>query len=346
MAPLSVAVQPVLEEGIPGGHHCYTGIVDTEWGYENFPHGGYIIALICTAATKARQHTDRLDIIHASTHFISATKGGPYKIYVETIREGKSFHNVSAKFCQDGAPKVVTHLIFGVLPLHPLFGGKADPQTLAIPDPLARRIPLSVHPGELSEDREISQAQFKNRMRWAFDPAPLEYNRERYLEGESAEPDKESPGGGEVRWGCWFDFVDEDQKLDLPAICFLSDLFVRVPDLLPAAKQDGTWSMYSYTTLVLNVEFKCKFPYENPPKVYAPRSVGLYSTSRFMHGGLFDDRVEVWTAPAAIAEEDNMDRNWREEQVCLVAANQISVAHPLGLKGKGSRKSQKPVHKL
>lgn len=136
---------------------------------------------------------------------------------------------------------MITHLIFGHLPLSPLLGGAADAYTLAIPDPLARRIPLSAHPGEFSEDREISQAQFKNRMRWAFDSAPLEHNRERYIEGqpEGAHPDKESPGGGEVRWGCWFDFVDENQKLDLPAICFLSDLFVRLPDLIPAAKQDG-----------------------------------------------------------------------------------------------------------
>lgn len=66
-----------------------------------------------------------------------------------------------------------------------------------------------------------------------------------------------------------------------------------------------------------------------------------------MQEGLFDDKVEVWTAPAAIGQDSGVDRNWREEQVCLASASQISVAHPLGLKGKGVRKGRgDPAQKL
>ena len=54
-----------------------------------------------------------------------------------------------------------------------------------------------------------------------------------------------------------------------------------------------TWSQYSYTTLVINVEFKSRFPYTNVPEGFAPRTVGLYSASRFMQEGLFDSHCPM-----------------------------------------------------
>lgn len=58
------------------------------------------MALLCSAVTQARSHSDKQDIVHVSAHFVVETIVGPYEVYVRPIRDGKSFDNIEATLSQ------------------------------------------------------------------------------------------------------------------------------------------------------------------------------------------------------------------------------------------------------
>lgn len=78
--------------------------------------------------------------------------------------------------------------------------------------------------------------------------------------------------------------------------------------------------------MVLAVEFKAPIP--PPSQIHASRTVGLYSSGRFLQDGRHDAYVEVWSAPCGIGEgADNEE--WRDKQVCLAIATQMAYTLPM-----------------
>lgn len=59
-----------------------------------------------------------------------------------------------------------------------------------------------------------------------------------------------------------------------------------------------------------------------------------------MRNGLHDGSVEIWTAPSSIGDGKSAE-GWREEQICLAVASQLTLAYPLGNKSKFDQKAAK-----
>jgi hypothetical protein len=74
-----------------------------------------------------------------------------------------------------------------------------------------------------------------------------------------------------------------------------------------------------YPTMAIAIEFKSPIP-SSP--CYAPRTVGLYSSGRFINDpqGRHDAYVEIWTAP-----EGRETEGWRDKQVCLAVSSQMAL---------------------
>jgi hypothetical protein len=345
MAPLMQAIRTSLEDTIlrdNGRIEVYAGNVDSEWTYDNFPHGGFVLGLVVDAAVRFQSKSEKhQDIIQLSAHFLSAVEVGPCKVQIEGIRTGRSFHNLQADFIQKGEVKIRTLLLFGSLAT-PKSSKNFDKLNLVPPSPFARSIPLFKHPSQTTLAKKIPQARFKTNMQWSFESDPYERNRK--LGSSRNEREKEfgelslRAGGGTLEWAAWYDWTDEDVILDAAIITFFSDVFQRLPDLVSWAQATDENVQWSYTTLSLNIEFKAPIPFGKLG--YSPSSVGLYSTSKFMRNGLHDGCVEIWTSPSMIGQGAPTN-GWREEQICLAVASQLTIAYPLGDKSKTEKREVK-----
>lgn len=80
--------------------------------------------------------------------------------------------------------------------------------------------------------------------------------------------------------------------------------------------------------MTLAIEFKSPIP--RPSALHAARTVGLYSSGRFLDDpqGRHDAYVEVWTAPSNIGEGEEIE-GWRDNQVCLAVATQMALTIPI-----------------
>jgi hypothetical protein len=80
--------------------------------------------------------------------------------------------------------------------------------------------------------------------------------------------------------------------------------------------------------MTLAVEFKSPIP--RPSQSHANRTVGLYSSGKFLNDpqGRHDAYVEVWTAPCNIGEGVEVD-GWRDQQICLAVAAQMGLTLPM-----------------
>lgn len=80
--------------------------------------------------------------------------------------------------------------------------------------------------------------------------------------------------------------------------------------------------------MVLNIEFK--FPIPRGSSDHATRTVGIYSSGKFMNDpqGRHSMYVEVWTAPCNLGEGEVAD-GWRDKQVCLATSTQMALAIPM-----------------
>lgn len=92
--------------------------------------------------------------------------------------------------------------------------------------------------------------------------------------------------------------------------------------------------------MVLSIEFKNKIPKPSPK--HATRTVGLYSSGRFMTlpNGRHDVYVEVWTAPSSIGEGSPAE-DWRDNQICLAISTQMALTLPMEVNEKQGKKTAK-----
>lgn len=90
--------------------------------------------------------------------------------------------------------------------------------------------------------------------------------------------------------------------------------------------------------MTLTIEFK--FPIPSPSSDHAARTVGIYSSARFMNDpqGRHDVSLELWTAPSGIGE-GRETVGWRDKQVCLAISTQMALTIPMEVNEERGRKN-------
>jgi hypothetical protein len=105
-------------------------------------------------------------------------------------------------------------------------------------------------------------------------------------------------------------------------------MFRNIPELLPRGQRAGpSW----FPTMVLTLDFKVKL---SSLQGHAKRTVGLWSSGKFMDSGRHDNSVEVWSAPCELGEKGDLPQDWRKKQHCLLIANQMALTLPLSVNEK------------
>ncbi|PPR00435.1 hypothetical protein CVT24_004496 [Panaeolus cyanescens] len=322
MAPFNKAVKvvPVIDEASAGPTKTYEGVADKTWIIGSVMNGGYALALILQACIQFQSKTNHVDPIHITAHFLRATLASPFKVRVRLLKRGESLTNLTAELLQNDTVKIMAHAIFGLN--EPLPQDKLR-LTLEPPSTYARRHPLYDHP---------SKATIKPmRSTWAFH-TEVQWTREAEIEAKNR-PDhpnrtnSKTVGGGGLEWGAWLMLTDKEERITNPSLMFFVDMFQNTPSLLPKSEKPGLGVSW-FPTVTLAVEFKHKIP--PPSSIHADRTVGIYSSGRFLNNpqGRHDVYVEVWTAPSNIGEGEPTE-NWRDNQYCLATATQMALTLPM-----------------
>lgn len=214
----------------------------------------------------------------------------------------------------------MVHCIFGVLAAPPDYPGPH--LTLEPPSGYSRRLPLHEHPCESKTTKPRVTWKFHEHIQWGLDPQIVSMNSS----NSSLRTNSDTVGGGGTEWGGWFTFTDKAETITTPSLAFLVDIFPNMPTLLPKGERGGLGTCW-FPTMTLAMEFKFPIPTSGE---YAKRTVGLYSTGRFMNDpqGRHDAYVEVWTAPSEIGEGKITPR-WRDSQRCLAIATQMALTLPI-----------------
>lgn len=335
MAPFSKAIELEPYSESTGDHgKIYRGTVDPEWVVIKIPHGGYILALIVEAAMRFQSSTTQKDPIHVTAHYLRPSAAGPFEIHVCIIKSGKGFTNIAADLFQKNTLKVTTHMIFG----HngPAPGDKAL-LTLSPPSPYSRRVPLHCHPSRAPKKQVNDRWVFKHHIRWTEEPEIEARNQPDH----SNRTNSVTIGGGGTEWGAWLGFSEERETITPPAIAFLVDMFSNLPTMLPRSERKGLGSSW-FPTVTMSIEFKAPIP--KPSDFHASRTVGLYSTGKFINHpqGRHEAYVEAWTAPTNIGEGKFVE-DWRDKQVCLAIATQMALVIPFD---EASKRADKEVARL
>ncbi|HXW35188.1 MAG TPA: thioesterase family protein [Acidimicrobiales bacterium] len=96
----------------------FEAVVDPQWTIGGKPNGGYLLAMLGSAAVLASNHDH---VIAASAHYLHAPEPGPVIIDTDALRAGRSASQVRARLEQQGQTCVealvtVAHLSEGTTP--------------------------------------------------------------------------------------------------------------------------------------------------------------------------------------------------------------------------------------
>jgi len=332
MAPLgqAIRIKPIQsqnQESQSLGAKLYEGVVDPDWTIGSVANGGYVLALILEACIQFQSlvTTAHIDPIHVTAHYLRTTSPAPYTVCIRLLKTGSSFTNLSADVLQEGTVKIMTHVIFGINAPHPKDNLNLN---LNPPSTYARRHPLYAHPSKVVSKPMGYAQNYHSFVKWAADPTILARNQI----DSPTRTHSSTVGGGGVEWAAWSEFTDKDDRITNPSLAFLVDTFLNSPILLPKSEKLGLTTSW-YPTMTLSIEFKNRIP--PPSLLHADRTVGLYSSGRFITPpqGRHDVYVEVWTAPSNIGEGRDTD-NWRDNQVCLAIATQMALTLPMEVNEK------------
>ena len=91
--------------------------------------------------------------------------------------------------------------------------------------------------------------------------------------------------------------------------------------------------------MTLSMDFK--FPISQLRPEHSKRTVGLYSSGKFINHpqSRHDVYVEVWTAPSEIGEGE-VEEGWRDKQVCLAIATQMALCVPMEVNLKNAKRGK------
>lgn len=331
MAPLSEAIRTAYGYTQHNETRVYTGEVDTEWVIGSVAHGGAVISCCVDAAWQHQSHSHphHPDPAHLSAQFLTASSGGPFEVHIKPVSVSSRWTRLDVSFYQPRpAPhpphlRVRVHMIFTSLP--PLaLPISPSPTSMTLlphtPSPLASQCPLRFSPSECVDTGVFSVFKSSKRLLMAERRDMLEPGYDHGL-----------------RWGSWTELTDEAEDLTQnPAmIAFFADLFRNGPELLPKGERPGkSW----FPTITMTVEFKAKWPLLPTPLSpsekgsLAPRTVGIFSTTKWIQDGRHDDTVEVWSAPSTIgtgqpAVTPGSDE-WRKTSQILAVSTQVGLTVP------------------
>lgn len=263
--------------------------------------------------------TTQKDPIHVTAHYLRPSTVGVFEVHVRMIKSGRRFTNLVADLFQKNTLKVTTHMIFG----HngPAVGDEVL-LTLNPPSPYARRVPLHCHPSEAPKQRKRGGWTFQDHIELTEEPKIQDRNHPDH----PSRTNNTTVGGGGTEWGAWLGFSGKDEMLTSPALAFMVDMFANTPTMLPRNERKGLSTSW-FPTVTLSIEFKAPIP--KPSEFHASRTVGLYSTGKFIGHpqGRHEAYVEAWTAPTNIGEGKPVD-GWRDKQICLAVSTQMSLAIP------------------
>ncbi|THU80953.1 hypothetical protein K435DRAFT_873869 [Dendrothele bispora CBS 962.96] len=323
MAPFSQAVAVQHDRNIDGTD-VYRGEIDSEWTIGSVPNGGYVLALMIDACMKRQASTVHPDPLHVTAHFMAATALSKFEIRVKTIKNGGMLTNVQADFYQLDRKGVSSHLIFGVI-------NPSEPTdiTLNPPSPYARRLPLHRHPSNAPLSNEWSSVYtYRSRM-YTTDEPEITVNN---AKDSPTRTNSKTIGGGGIDWASWCGFTDKTERITTQSLAFFADAFTNAPMLLE--DQDGNAvRKHWYPTTVMTLEFKSPIP--PPSQVHAGRTVGVWSTGKFINepSGRHDQYTEIWTAPCDVGEGGDEGKGpgdeWRDKQVCLATSYQMALMVPM-----------------
>ncbi|KAF9533078.1 thioesterase-like superfamily-domain-containing protein [Crepidotus variabilis] len=323
MAPLSKALVLAPSILFQDGQDFY-GQADKEWGVitatkQNNTYGGYLLALILEACIQFQSSTTHTDPIHLTAHFLRKTLAGPVTVRINRVKAGLALTNITAELLQNEQIRVSAHAVFA------FNGPKSNDSiapTLNPPSSWARRHPLYVHPSQAKRKAFPPSWSFARHIGWTEDEHIIAKNSVDHPNRTNSA----TVGGGGLEWGGWFEFKKD--HITNPALAFLVDIFVNTPALLPSASRHESTSPTWFATVALSVEFKNRIPSPSPQHVGAERTVGIYSSGRFITSpqGRHDISVEIWTSPSNIGEGEPTD-SWRENQLCLAIAVDMQICH-------------------
>jgi len=255
-------------------------------------------------------------------------------VRIKRVRLGRGLTNIDADLVQNGVPKITARLICGTLP-DMTKGLPPSPLTIQPPSPLTPRIPIITHPSASKLSPNSPKMNFEFEM--AEDRELYKRNQRRF-KGEMGEDNT-------LEWGAWCQLTDQDDRITQGSLPFFADVMKNLPELLPKESRPGpSW----FATVVMSIEFKSKIP-AFTETVFAPRTVGLYSSGRFLSEGRHDAHVEVWTAPSPIGSSATKNANddaWRGQQTCLAISNQMALTIPLEVNLRRQNQSEKKTKSL
>jgi len=334
MAPLFSVVE-VEYASTSDDQAIYKAFMDPEWTTGGVPHGGYVLSQVLEAliAFQLRVHPEHPDPFNISAHYLNRNSTGPCEIRIKDLKHGRTFTNLTAEFIQQGRVNLTAHSVFGSLAL-----SKDNKAVLNVEPPslFARRLPLYHHPSQSSNHHTLAwKAAFYQHIKISEDENTYDRNkpdrRDELFDYTNDGPNSKAQkvGGGGVECGRWIDLQGgENDHIRPSLIPFLVDMQLGFPVLLPDQPPRGHgWQ----ATLVLTIQFFFPIPKAKSPH-HASHTVGVYGRSNFLAAphARYDGYAEVWTAPTNIGEGEP-EEGWREKQVCLASATQMSVAMPMAL---------------
>ncbi|KIM23765.1 hypothetical protein M408DRAFT_11350 [Serendipita vermifera MAFF 305830] len=292
------------------------GRIDPDWMVAVVPHGGYLIALIVQACNLVQATTKQAEVLYLSTQFIGPSTPGPCTITIQRIKSGKNYSNLVANLSQAGKDNIHCQLIYGTLNVakHPFgpFPASSNYLTLAHPSAMSRRCPLVTHPSKCTiSPFKHRPYTFAKHLAQAIDPY-YATTLESQTHGHASTNPMDLGGGGSV-WGAWFQMKNEEDISSTPLAAFLADVS---PEFIPkGSKQSPVW----LPTLGLTMDFKHRTPSQAPG--IAPRTFGVFLTSKFLIEGRHDLTCEVWTAPCEIGEGTEQV-GWQDRMFCIASSTQ------------------------
>lgn len=196
------------------GTKVYLGAVSRVWTIGAVPHGGYIAALLTSAAVEHQQSTPHLDPASLSVAFLTPAVVGPIQVDITTFSTTKRWTRLDLELSQpesSSAPwprKTIAtaHAMFTTLPEHPTAPEQPSETSVTLlpdtPSEYARWCPLLDHPATCERQGLFPGAQFKEHCSWA---EPLR------LVGDANEG-RDADGQKMLEWGAWMDLPDEDVR--------------------------------------------------------------------------------------------------------------------------------------
>lgn len=230
----------------------FAGEVQPDWDIFGVANGGYLMAI---AARAMSETADGRVPVSLTAHFIRPVSPGPVEVSVETVKTGRTFSTLSARFTAEQESMT-------------LLGSFAEPGTLGDETLYVAAGPPEMPPPEMCP-RALPAVD-------APLPPPLMAQFEERLHPDDAGPVEGRPSGGAVMRG-WLRLHD-DEPVDTFALFLVADAF---PPAVFNARLPLAWT----PTLEMTTHIRA---------MPTPGWLRARFATRFVGGGLLEEDGEIW----------------------------------------------------